>query len=144
MVNAFGPAFGATQTMPWPGGSGTLAELLDWLQRLGIKIGNPWLVALYVSVGTIGGDALPPDPEKCPKDFWRPDHAPQEGWQWQAPVGNQRDYWYNPTAKGQRLSPDLQWDREKPPHWDYTDPLGGQWECDQNGTMHKKGEVWWP
>jgi len=32
---------------------------------------------------------------------------------------------------------------ERALHWDYTDPLGGQWECDKDGVIHRKGDKWW-
>lgn len=31
----------------------------------------------------------------------------------------------------------------KPPHWDYTDPTGAQWECDKAGDIFQKGVQWW-
>jgi hypothetical protein len=64
-------------------------------------------------------------------------------WKWQAPVGNQDGYWYNVNSPGMRLHPHLEWEGAKPPHWDYTDPFGGRWECDKDGGIHKKGEQWW-
>ena len=128
-----------TTTLPWP----EIGWTVDVAEILRLMRGIPALVALAVSIGSTSTAGLPPDPEKCPKDFWNGNRAPQYGWKWKEPVGNQDGYWYNPKAPNMRLHPHLEWEGSKPPHWDYTDPLGGQWECDENGTIHKKGEKWW-
>jgi RHS repeat-associated protein len=108
-----------TTTWPLPtttGWSITVEELLGLLRRF------PALLALAASIERTGDAGLPPDPDKCPESFWAADKAPHQGWKWEPPVGNQAGYWYNPKSPGMKLSPHLEWEVNKPPHWDYTDP----------------------
>jgi hypothetical protein len=59
-----------------------------------------------------------------------PDVAPGPGWKWtgQPPPGGPNGAWVGPD--GDSLHPDLNHPPGKPPHWDWTDKWGNQWEFD--------------
>ena len=121
------------------GGPVTLQELYKLLTA------NPALVLLAASLfgPTQPDDAaqhLPPNASRCPDaaHFNDPTQAPHPGWVWRGGKGSQpgddRGAWVSPSGS-ESLHPDLNHPPGKDPHWDYRDPLGTFWECDQNGNI---------
>lgn len=74
-----------------------------------------------------GSRPIPPPIPPIPPT---PDTPPGPGWEWR-PTGSTpgcpNGGWFNPGT-GESLHPDLDHAPPKPPHWDWVDPWGNQWE----------------
>jgi RHS repeat-associated protein len=125
------------------------------LEPGGGTIGGGYLGEVY---GAAGGTALgawlgdlltgrtPPNPQilhteqgprECPVPPAVPDNPanpPGEDWEWRGKgqPGSSEGSWYNPGT-GESLHPDLNHPPPIGPHWDWTDPHGGQWRIPPGG-----------
>jgi hypothetical protein len=89
-------------TLPWPWHE--VGRKVDVIEIIGVFKKLPLLVALAASFERTGDAGLPPDPDKCPKNFWASDKTPHPGWKWEPPVWNQGGYWYNPKCPGMQTA----------------------------------------